>query len=119
MPIALLQHRPAGAPAASAHPQAHGRGRAGRRALRRAVRPERLILGAVQYSIIRHLRNPEQEMLAAALDSVIVHAAVRLLPPRGLHPRGAVPPLRPQPTLTRMRNIVCKSSSSSFLLKLL
>lgn len=38
---------------------------------------ERLILGAVQYSIIRHLRSPEQEPLAAGLGQRIVHAAVR------------------------------------------
>lgn len=38
---------------------------------------ERLVLGAVQYSIIRHLRNPEQEPLAAGLGQRIVHAAVR------------------------------------------
>lgn len=38
---------------------------------------ERLVLGAVQYSIIRHLRNPEQEPLAAGLGQRIVSAAVR------------------------------------------
>jgi AcrR family transcriptional regulator len=38
---------------------------------------ERLVLGAVQYSIIRHLRNPEQEPLAAGLGQRIVRAAVR------------------------------------------
>lgn len=38
---------------------------------------ERLVLGAVQYSIIRHLRNPEQEPLAVGLGQRIVHAAVR------------------------------------------
>ena len=38
---------------------------------------ERLVLGAVQYSIIRHLRNPEQEPLAAGLGQRIVQAAVR------------------------------------------
>lgn len=44
---------------------------------------ERLVLGAVQYSIIRHLRNPEKEPLAAGLGLRIVHAAVRgFLAPR-------------------------------------
>jgi len=38
---------------------------------------ERLVLGAVQYSIIRHLRSPEQEPLAAGLGQRIVSAAVR------------------------------------------
>ena len=44
---------------------------------------ERLVLGAVQYSIIRHLRNPEQEPLLAGLGQRIVRAAVRgFLAPR-------------------------------------
>ena len=44
---------------------------------------ERLVLGAVQYSIIRHLRNPDQEPLVAGLGQRIVSAAVRgFLAPR-------------------------------------
>lgn len=38
---------------------------------------ERLILGAVQYSIIRHLRNPEEEPLKVGLGPRIVSAVLR------------------------------------------
>lgn len=42
----------------------------------------RLIMGAIQYSIIRHLRSPEQEPLEAGLGVRIVSAAIRgFLPP--------------------------------------
>jgi AcrR family transcriptional regulator len=55
---------------------------------------ERLVLGAVQYSIIRHLRNPDQEPLAAGLGQRIVSAAVRgFLAPRATSSRrSAVTP---------------------------
>jgi AcrR family transcriptional regulator len=46
---------------------------------------ERLVLGAVQYSIIRHLRNPAEEPLTAGLGQRIVRAAMR-----GFVARGAV-----------------------------
>jgi AcrR family transcriptional regulator len=61
---------------------------------------DRLLLGALQYSIIRHLRNPEQEPLTAGLGQSIVRALLHGFSPR--EQLAKTPQRRTRPGVSRM-----------------